>query len=97
MQDNKSGKIQIIVADKGFVFVGLVFDCDNGWVNISRCMNLRQWGTTKGLGVNFETVRPTRLSPILGVWSRPNPLFELIAPRVPGKITSSRVKPFFRG
>jgi hypothetical protein len=53
MQNNKTGtdgKIQIIVADKGFVFVGLVFDCDNGWVNISRCMNLRQWGTTKGLG-----------------------------------------------
>ena len=43
-------KVQIIVADKGFVFVGVVVDHPNGWVTIGRCMNLRQWGTTLGLG-----------------------------------------------
>ena len=50
MQNSNDGKVQIIVADKGFVFVGLVFDSENGWVTISRCMNLRQWETTQGLG-----------------------------------------------
>lgn len=50
MQNSNDGKVQIIVADKGFVFVGLVFESENGWVTISRCMNLRQWGTTQGLG-----------------------------------------------
>jgi len=48
--EDKQAKLQIIVADKGFVFVGWVVDHPNGWVTIGRCMNLRQWGTTQGLG-----------------------------------------------
>jgi hypothetical protein len=44
------GDIQIIVADKGFVFLGYVLDNDDGSVIISCAQNLRRWGTTKGLG-----------------------------------------------
>lgn len=47
---SEEAKVQIIVADKGFVFVGCVVDHPNGWVTIGKCMNLRQWGTTAGLG-----------------------------------------------
>ena len=45
-----NAQVQIVVADKGFVFVGLVMKNDNGSVTIARTMNLRKWGTTKGLG-----------------------------------------------
>ena len=44
------GKIQIIVADRGWVFVGAVTDNDDGSVRIDNCQNIRVWGTTKGLG-----------------------------------------------
>ena len=44
------GNIQIIVADKGFVFIGVILDMPDGSVVISNAKNLRRWGTTKGLG-----------------------------------------------
>lgn len=44
------GPTQIIVADKGFVFVGDVEDHTDGSVTIRNCRNIRYWGTTKGLG-----------------------------------------------
>ena len=44
------GPTQIIVADKGFVFVGNVEDHADGSVTIRNCRNIRYWGTTKGLG-----------------------------------------------
>jgi hypothetical protein len=44
------GPIQIIVGDKGFVFVGNIEDHADGSVTITNCRNIRQWGTTKGLG-----------------------------------------------
>lgn len=44
------GKTQIIVADKGFVFVGDIEDHSDGQVTIRNCRNIRYWGTTKGLG-----------------------------------------------
>lgn len=39
----------IVVLDRGFVYVG---DCDisGDWCVISNARNIRQWGTTKGLG-----------------------------------------------
>ncbi len=40
---------QIVVLDKGFVYVGNVTIRD-GWVNIENARNIRIWGTTKGLG-----------------------------------------------
>jgi hypothetical protein len=44
------GPTQIVVADKGFVFVGSVEDHADGSVTIRNCRNIRYWGTTKGLG-----------------------------------------------
>ena len=44
------GGVQIVVADKGFVFVGNVEDHADGSVTIRNCRNIRYWGTTKGLG-----------------------------------------------
>jgi hypothetical protein len=44
------GPTQIVVADKGFVFVGNVEDHADGSVTIRNCRNIRYWGTTKGLG-----------------------------------------------
>ncbi len=44
------GPTQIVVADKGFVFVGSVEDHTDGSVTIRNCRNIRYWGTTKGLG-----------------------------------------------
>ena len=70
------GPTQIIVADKGFVFVGEVEDHADGSVTIRKCRNIRYWGTTKGLGElaggptaktildDFGTVR---LTPILRI------------------------------
>ena len=44
------GPTQIVVADKGFVFVGNTEDHPDGSVTIRNCRNIRYWGTTKGLG-----------------------------------------------
>ena len=44
------GPVQIIVGDKGFVFVGNIEDHPDGSVTITNCQNIRYWGTTKGLG-----------------------------------------------
>ncbi len=43
------GDIKIVVLDRGFVYVGRV-QLDADFVTISNARNLRQWGTTKGLG-----------------------------------------------
>jgi hypothetical protein len=66
----KFGK-QIIVVDNGFVFLG---DCelDSQWLKILNGVNLRVWGTTKGLrelchGPTKDTVSdpcPTLIVPI---------------------------------
>jgi hypothetical protein len=44
------GDIRIIVADRGWVFVGNCQDHDDGAVTIMNCKNIRKWGTSKGLG-----------------------------------------------
>ena len=44
------GPTQIVVADKGFVFVGNTEDHADGSVTIRNCKNIRYWGTTRGLG-----------------------------------------------
>lgn len=41
---------RIIVADRGWVFVGDCTDNEDGSVTIQNCQNLRRWGTSKGLG-----------------------------------------------
>ncbi len=41
--------IQIVVLDRGYVYIGRVRR-DSNFVHISGARNLRRWGTTKGLG-----------------------------------------------
>jgi hypothetical protein len=41
--------IAIVVADRGFVYVGNV-EVDADWCIVTGAKNIRQWGTTKGLG-----------------------------------------------
>ena len=43
------GPIQIVVVDKGFVYVGVV-EIDPTGLTLRKAMNIRYWGTTKGLG-----------------------------------------------
>lgn len=44
------GDKRIIVADRGWVFVGDCKDNEDGSVTIYNAQNIRRWGTTKGLG-----------------------------------------------
>lgn len=46
---NTDGDIKIVVLDRGFVYVGHV-SVDSDFVVIKNAKNIRQWGTTKGLG-----------------------------------------------
>lgn len=39
----------IVVADRGFVYVGHV-EVEGAWCVITQARNIRVWGTTKGLG-----------------------------------------------
>lgn len=41
--------LQIIILDRGYVYVGNV-SIDDNWVLITNARNVRRWGTTKGLG-----------------------------------------------
>lgn len=44
------GPCRIIVADRGWVFVGNCEDHEDGSVTIRNARNIRNWGTTRGLG-----------------------------------------------
>lgn len=44
------GEKRIIVADRGWVFVGDCTDEDDGSVTIRNAKNIRRWGTSSGLG-----------------------------------------------
>lgn len=44
------GDLRIIIADRGWVFVGNCVGNDDGTVTITNAKNIRKWGTTKGLG-----------------------------------------------
>jgi len=46
---NQAGRTAIVVCDRGFVLVGRV-TIENSYVTITKCSNVRKWGTTKGLG-----------------------------------------------
>jgi len=45
----KKGKLQIVIADRGWVFVGNCVESSKGIV-ITAAKCIRRWGTTKGLG-----------------------------------------------
>lgn len=73
---------RIIVADRGWVFVGMCKDHPDGSVTVTSAKNIRRWGTTAGLGQltngplpdtvtdNYGTVRCTPIIQIavLGGW-----------------------------
>lgn len=44
------GQKRIIIADRGWVFVGDCEDHEDGTVTIRNCKNIRKWGTDAGLG-----------------------------------------------
>lgn len=44
------GEKRIIVADRGWVFVGACEDHADGSVTVTGAKNIRRWGTTAGLG-----------------------------------------------
>ena len=44
------GDVRIIIADRGWVFVGNCQDHPDGSVTITNCRNIRKWGTSAGLG-----------------------------------------------
>jgi len=44
------GPKRIIVADRGWVFVGSCEDHEDGTVTITNAKNIRKWGTAAGLG-----------------------------------------------
>jgi len=43
------GDIKIVVADRGFVYIGNVEETDD-FVKLKNSSNIRVWGTTKGIG-----------------------------------------------
>ncbi|HET6925077.1 MAG TPA: hypothetical protein VFH39_04565 [Candidatus Saccharimonadales bacterium] len=45
----KAHPTQIVVADRGFVYVGQVA-LEGDWVIVREARNIRYWGTTRGLG-----------------------------------------------
>lgn len=47
--DHSFERQQIVILDRGFVFVGNV-KLHDGWCIISNAQNVRRWGTSKGLG-----------------------------------------------
>ena len=50
VQPYKVGTKRIVIADRGWVFLGDCQDNEDGTVTIHNCKNLRKWGTSKGLG-----------------------------------------------
>ena len=48
-QQDTKGDIKIVVADRGFVYIGYLEEADDFAV-LTKAHNIRVWGTTKGLG-----------------------------------------------
>lgn len=64
-QPQNLGDKRIIVADRGWVFIGDCEDHDDGAVTIRNAQNIRYWGTTSGLGelVNGPIAGKTKYDP----------------------------------
>lgn len=71
--------VQIVVLDRGFVYVGRV-QTDDRWVYITDAKNIRYWGTTNGLGELVSGPRPeTKLDPVGSIKASFKALIHLIA------------------
>ena len=46
---NTVGDIKIVIADRGFVYIGHVEELED-FVRLTAASNIRLWGTTKGIG-----------------------------------------------
>ena len=60
----------IVVLDRGFVYVGNV-SADDQWCVITDTRNIRQWGTTKGLGELVNGPLPTTKLDVVGTVRAP--------------------------
>ncbi len=60
------GPCRIIVADRGWVFVGNCEDHADGSVTITNCRNIRRWGTTAGLGELIDGPKPSTKADLYG-------------------------------
>lgn len=49
MQQQEELGVQLVVVDRGFVYVGKT-SVDHEWVYMTNAKCVRKWGTTKGLG-----------------------------------------------
>ena len=49
LPENRYTSPQIVILDRGFVYVGDV-TIDDQWITIRNARNVRRWGTSKGLG-----------------------------------------------
>lgn len=70
------GEVRIIVADRGWVFVGNCQDHADGSVTITNARNIRAWGTKSGLGelangptssTKYDNYGSVRCTPILSI------------------------------
>lgn len=70
------GTTRIIVADRGWVFVGNCEDNSDGSVTMRNTKNIRRWGTTRGLGqlvngpipdTKFDDYGEIRATPIIQI------------------------------
>lgn len=70
------GPVRIIVADRGWIFVGNCEDNEDGSVTIRNTKNIRRWGTTSGLGqlvngplpnTKFDAYGEVRATPIIQI------------------------------
>jgi hypothetical protein len=67
------GEKRIVAADRGWVFVGDCVDHEDGTVTIRNAQNIRNWGTTRGLGelAAGPVVNKTKYDPYGTVRCRP--------------------------
>lgn len=72
--------LQIVVCDRGFVYVGKV-TTDDKWCVITDAKNIRSWGTSKGLGelANSGPLSGTKLDEVGTVKAPMKAVIHLIA------------------
>ena len=59
----KLSPVQIVVADRGWVFVGYTKTADDGTITITHAQNIRKWGTAGKAGLGYLAANgPTKES-----------------------------------
>ena len=65
------GDIKIVVADRGFVYIGIVEEIE-GFIRMTNAYNIRVWGTTRGLGELVHGPKPNTKLDSVGSLKIPN-------------------------